>query len=84
MEDAETGEQLRVDTHDAAFRERFAQAANQREADLRAALVRAGVDGLELHTDQALDEALMRFTQLRKRRSQVAAGATASAVAVGA
>jgi hypothetical protein len=47
-------------------------------------LVRAGVDGLELHTDQALDEALMRFTQLRKRRSQVAAGATASAMAVGA
>ena len=84
MEDAETGEQLLVDTHDAAFRERFAQAANQREADLRAALVRAGVDGLELHTDQALDEALMRFTQLRKRRSQVAAGATASAMAVGA
>ena len=84
MEDAETGEQLLVDTHDAAFRERFAQAATQREADLRAALVRAGVDGLELHTDQALDEALMRFTQLRKRRSQVAAGATASAMAVGA
>jgi hypothetical protein len=36
-----------------------------------------------LHTDQALDEALMRFTQLRKRRSQVAAGATSAAMAVG-
>jgi len=83
MEDAETGEQLLVDTHDVGFRERFAQAATQREADLRAALVRAGVDGLELHTDQPLDEALMRFTQLRKRRSQVAAGATPAAMATG-
>ena len=83
MEDAETGEQLLVDTHDVGFRERFAQAATQREADLRAALVRAGVDGLELHTDQPLDEALMRFTQLRKRRSQVAAGATSAAMAAG-
>ncbi len=83
MEDAETGEQLLVDTHDVGFRERFAQAAAQREADLRAALVHAGVDGLELHTDQALDEALMRFTQLRKRRSQVAAGATSAAMAAG-
>ncbi len=75
MEDAETGEQLLVDTHDAAFRERFVQAADARETSLRAALVHAGVDGLELHTDQPLDEALMRFTQLRKRRSQMAAGA---------
>jgi uncharacterized protein (DUF58 family) len=83
MEDAETGEQLLVDTHDTGFRERFDLAAAQREADLRAALVHAGVDGLELHTDEPLDEALMRFTQLRKRRSQVATGATASAVAVG-
>jgi uncharacterized protein (DUF58 family) len=83
MEDAETGEQLLVDTHDAGFRERFAQAAAQREADLRTALVHAGVDGLELHTDQPLDEALMRFTQLRKRRSQVAAGATSAVMAAG-
>jgi len=75
MEDAETGEQLLVDTHDAAFRDRFVQAADARETSLRAALVQAGVDGLELHTDQPLDEALMRFTQLRKRRSQMAAGA---------
>ena len=33
MEDAETGEQLYVDTHDKKFRARFKQAARQREAD---------------------------------------------------
>jgi hypothetical protein len=38
---------------------------------------------LELHTDQPRDEALMRFTQLRKRRSQVAAGATSAVMAAG-
>jgi uncharacterized protein (DUF58 family) len=75
MQDAETGEQLLVDTHDAAFRRRFAQAAERREEELRDALASAAVDCLELATDEPLDEALLRFTQLRKRRSQLAAGA---------
>ena len=74
MQDAETGEQMFVDTHDRAFRERFAEAARQREAELRDALGDAGVDCLELSTDVALDEALLRFVELRKRRSQLAAG----------
>ncbi len=34
MEDAETGEQLHVDTHDRKFRQRFHAAAQQREAAL--------------------------------------------------
>src|SRR5512145_387528 len=75
MQDAETGEQLLVDTHDKAFRKRFAQAAQQREEALRTQLADAAVDCLELVTDEPLDEALLRFTQLRKRRSQLAAGA---------
>ena len=33
MEDAETGEQLYVDTHDKGFRRRFREAADQRESD---------------------------------------------------
>jgi len=75
MQDAETGEQLLVDTHDRAFRRRFARAAERREAELRAALADAAVDCLELATDEPLDEALLRFTQLRKRRRQLATGA---------
>lgn len=75
MQDAETGEQLFVDTHERGFRKRFAEAAARREATLRQALSEAGIDCLELSTDNRLDEALLRFIQLRKRRSQLAAGA---------
>ncbi len=74
MQDAETGEQLFVDTHDAGFRKRFASVAERRERELRTALARAGVDCLELATDGDLVDALMRFTDLRKRRSRLTAG----------
>ena len=72
--DAETGEQLLVDTHDKGFRQRFARIAAQRESDLRQSLTQAGVDTLELSTDGDLVEALMRFTDLRKRRARMNAG----------
>ncbi len=74
LQDAETGEQLFVDTQDKGFRERFREGAERREAELRTALAHAGVDCLELATDDQLGEALLRFTGLRKRRSQLAAG----------
>jgi uncharacterized protein (DUF58 family) len=74
LQDAETGEQLVVDTHDRAFRRRFAEAAERRDAALRAAFGQAGVDALELQTDDDLIEAIARFADLRKRRSRVAAG----------
>ncbi len=64
IQDAETGEQLFVDTHDRAFRERFAAAAEAREAELRDALARAGVDTLELATDDDLVDAILRFADL--------------------
>ena len=74
MQDAETGEQVWVDTHDAGFRRRFAAAAERREEALRAALADAGVDTLELCTDEDLASAILRFADLRKRRSQLAGG----------
>jgi uncharacterized protein (DUF58 family) len=74
MRDAETGEQLLVDTRDPRFRRRFAEGAERREAALRNALMQAGVDCLELATDDELLAALMRFMGLRKRRSQLAGG----------
>ena len=76
IQDAETGEQLFIDTHDAGFRKRFAEAATRREAELRKALRQGGVDALELSTDDDLVDAIMRFTELRKRRRQLAAGAS--------
>jgi uncharacterized protein (DUF58 family) len=74
VQDAETGEQLFVDTHDRRFRERFAALAEKRESDLRAAFRTAGVDALELATHDDLVDAILRFADLRKRRSQLATG----------
>jgi uncharacterized protein (DUF58 family) len=76
VQDAETGEQLFVDTHDSAFRKRFAAAAELRERTLRAAFRDAGVDALEISTDDDLVDAILRFADLRKRRSQLAGGGT--------
>ncbi len=70
LRDAETGEHVVVDTHDAGFRRRFARIAAQREAELRDSLAQAGVDTLELSTDDDLVEALLRFVDLRRRRFQ--------------
>ncbi len=69
MQDAETGEQMWVDTHDRAFRRRFAQAAAARETALRSRFARAGVDTLELCTTDDLAEAMTRFSRMRKRRT---------------
>jgi uncharacterized protein (DUF58 family) len=68
MEDAETGEQLYVDTHDKKFRRRFYEAALQREAGLTESFKRAGVDALSLSTEEDLVRAIVRFAQQRKQR----------------
>jgi uncharacterized protein (DUF58 family) len=74
VQDAETGEQLFVDTHDRGFRKRFEAAAKAREQELRASFATAGVDALELATNDNLVDAILRFADLRKRRSQLATG----------
>jgi len=74
VQDAETGEQLFVDTHDRAFRKRFEEAAKRREDAMRSAFRIAGVDALELSTEDDLVDAILRFADLRKRRSQLATG----------
>ncbi len=76
MQDAESGEQLFVDTHDKGFRKRFAKVAAEREAALREALSSAGVDCLELSTHEPIDDALLRFSRMRKQRSQLSGGAS--------
>ena len=68
IEDAETGEQLFVDTHDRGFRERFAAMAEKRENALRAAFRDAAVDALELSTEDDVVASITRFATLRKRR----------------
>jgi len=70
MRDAETGEQLVVDTHNAGFRKRFKAVAERRETELRQSLARAGVDTLELATDDDLVDSILRFADLKKQRSR--------------
>ena len=74
VQDAETGEQVFLDTHDGGFRKRFVAAAERREEALRAAFRDAGVDALELSTNDDLVDTILRFADLRKRRSQLAGG----------
>ncbi|MFT4174311.1 MAG: DUF58 domain-containing protein [Rhodocyclaceae bacterium] len=74
MHDPETGEQLTVDTQNAKFRQRFAALAAAREDDIRQAFARAGVDALELATDDDLIDAIVRFVDLRRRRLALARG----------
>jgi uncharacterized protein (DUF58 family) len=68
MQDAETGEQLYVDTHDRQFRRRFEEAAARREATVNRAFARAGVDAVSLSTDEDLVRAIVRIATLRRRR----------------
>jgi uncharacterized protein (DUF58 family) len=67
VQDAETGEQLYVDTNDRGFRKRFAAAAAKREAELRGAFREAGVDAIELSTNDDLVETVLRFADLKRR-----------------
>ncbi len=74
VEDAETGEQLRVDTQDAGFRQRFEALAAAHETDLRAQLAGAGADVLELATSDDLLDALLRYLALRRQRARAVNG----------
>lgn len=68
MQDAETGEQLHVDTHDRKFRQRFFDAAQNRELALKQSFKRAGVDMLSLSTEEDMVRAIVRFARQRQGR----------------
>ncbi|MEK8049297.1 DUF58 domain-containing protein [Ideonella sp. DXS22W] len=73
VQDAETGEQLLLDTQDPGFRARYAALATAHEAALRQQLAEAAVDVLELATGDALLPALLRCVQLRRQRQRLPA-----------
>jgi uncharacterized protein (DUF58 family) len=68
LEDAESGEQFEVDTHDARVRQRFAEGALARRASVLQTLRGAGIDTLELSTALPYLSALLRFFQRRAAR----------------
>ncbi len=67
MEDAETGEQLYVDTRDKKFRKNFQAAMQQREDNLKQSFKRAGVDMLSLSTGDDMVRAIVRFAKQREK-----------------
>jgi len=70
FEDSESGEQVFVDTSDGSFRRRFAtDAARLEEATMRA-FARAGIDVLELSTEDDLLDAVVRFAGMRKAQAR--------------
>jgi uncharacterized protein (DUF58 family) len=68
VEDVETGELLSVDTSDPLFRQRFQELVAERQAELRAATRRAGIELDEVSTDDDLVRAILRMIERRKRR----------------
>lgn len=70
FEDAETGEQLYLDTHDKIFRSRFVKTMRQREDRLNSAFSRAGLDVLPLSTEGDLVQEIIRFAALRKQQKK--------------
>jgi len=68
VEDAETGEQIFVDTDDPVFRARLRETADARQTALVAATRSAGVDLHQVLTDEDLVRALVRISALRRRR----------------
>ncbi len=74
FEDAETGEQLFVDTVDKGFRKRFVAAAARNEEALMEAFTAAGLDVLELSTGDDLVDAVLRFASMRKVQARLGGG----------
>jgi uncharacterized protein (DUF58 family) len=67
VEDAETGEQIFVDTNDPVFRHRLIEAARDRQETLVAAARRSGTDIYTVATDDDLVRALVRISNVRRR-----------------
>jgi uncharacterized protein (DUF58 family) len=68
VEDAETGEQLLVDSSDPEFRRRLRRAGEERAISVRDAARSTGVDLHVISTDDDLVDAFVRIVESRKRR----------------
>ncbi len=70
LEDAESGEQVELNTSDPAIRRGYAELAANRHSRLRRAIRSAGLDLLDLSTDQPYLPALLQFFKARQRRQR--------------
>ncbi|MBM4267892.1 MAG: DUF58 domain-containing protein [Deltaproteobacteria bacterium] len=68
LEDAETGEQLEIDTGDENVRQRFAEQADARRRALRQLFGATGIDALDIDTQDPYLAPLRRFFRTRAAR----------------
>lgn len=70
FEDAETGEQIEIDTSDSAVRAAYAHMAERRAEALAHQFRRKRIDSIPLHTHQDYIPALRTFFRTRERRAR--------------
>lgn len=68
LKDAETGEVIEVNTGDERRRRIFAERQLDRQRDLRRLFAAAGIDSIQLRTDQPYAAELGRFFEAREKR----------------
>ncbi len=68
LKDAETGHVVEVDTGDTRKRAAFASRQKKAHMELEKLLGSAGIDGIQLRTDQPYISALSRFFETREKR----------------
>lgn len=68
LEDAETGEQLEVNTSDRRVQEYFREQVTSRRADLQRTFRRLRIDSVEIRTDKDYIPALRAFFRAREKR----------------
>jgi len=68
LEDAETGEQVEIDTSDAKVRQAFSDIATKRHEELRHTLLRTGTDVIDISTSQPCLPELMEFFRRRDKK----------------
>ena len=68
LKDAESGEVVEINTGDARKRANFKERQERAQSDLRKLFLSAGIDAIQLRTDQPYAAALGRFFDTRERR----------------
>ena len=71
LEDAETGEQIEINTADRNTRMQFSDLADQNARDLTRTLRRNNIDAITLRTSEDYLPALRSFFRLRERRANI-------------
>jgi uncharacterized protein (DUF58 family) len=81
LQDAETGEQVYVETQNRKFRERFRALVDQRREHIERTFARNGIDVLPLSTEGDMARDLGRFAMLRRQTRQRQAASISRAAA---